>query len=894
MKKAHYANCTISANVLFFLLFCMPVSLRAQEPTQNNKPNTWAFTAGQSPVYHIKTIRQRPNAKAVVTTSMNGTTACFSPEGLPIWTSAATGGFPFDMAAADIDGDGLDEVLVASGNGSLYACDHDGRALWVFERRPPLYQVCVARDALGKAIIFTGGVEQVLYALSPDGKVLNSLKTEHCIRHLRVGNVLGDGRDCLAMATASSGLNGILKLFLLDPRDLSVKWQQANPIASRPNAGKRFFSMLMSDLDKDGKDEVVMSGSWGENGMIYAFNDRGKLLFSKSDRKIPNIPYRMNLLRKVRLPGDEYILGHFGNVLIMYETNGALRETITGPFSFADSCFDEELKTLFMGSEVSGGTEIYAYRLDHPGWKEAFKTQKASGRLKEIEHNLALLNRQIGEFKAPAYQPAPRKPLVISQVDDPSRYQHVEFARSITLSQKVERSDELWCRERDRRMPYRNTADELVKIIVDKETSGENTLIWSGHGNAVYFPLSTFERLIQAGPKHLKGFVFAEMEGIDQQTQEIVEKILLPLAEMCREHGKIIFFRNKNIFWTGTCYLSFWNKVLLNDKFKDVFIPGLEETNCRTQELSLAGRIGLWQADCFTHWACRTVTDNANFDRMFEWGGQQIMTHHLRNLVSTAAMGADMFFCDIHLGKRSDAMFGQLVPFYDMLEKGILQIPFQDALLSRSDFALVMKTPPSDVYLQHGMNGHRYSFFQDQDPAMVFNRLDTYWGGSTLPDFDFSAYAMNVKQRTCNFLPELPYGLVPIIPANAASNKRFRRTMTTDGENFLADNGDKLAAAKLRPEVEEALKSAAARLPVTVAGQAHWSAVKLDEKHIRLTLIDPGYLDPSERAVEILFQHIKLVKCIDILSGETLKSGQDRLTVTVPAGIFRVIDLELE
>jgi hypothetical protein len=592
---------------------------------------------------------------------------------------------------------------------------------------------------------------------------------------------------------------------------------------------------------------------------------------------------------------------------------------IVGPYSFADSHFDAELKTLFMGSAVSGGTGIYAYRLDRPGWKAAYQTQQARGRLKEIEGNLAALDRQIRAFKAPAYQPAPRKTLAITQIKDSSGFRHVEFARSITLSQKVANPAELWCRERDRRMAYKDTADDLVRIMAEKEAAAENVLVWAGHGNAFFFPLPTFERLLKAAPKHLKGFVFAEMEGTNEHTGQVVEQIIFPLAELCRRHGKIIFFRNKNIFWNGTCYLPFWSKVLHNERFKDVFVPGLEETNCRTQELSLAGRVGLARANYFTHWACRTVTDDANFNRMFEWGSQQILTHHLRGLVSSAALGADMFLSDIHAGIRgvakyvmdgddpvaprptagggardTTALFDQLVPFYELLEKGILQIPTSDQLISCSDLALVMKSPPAAVYLRHGINGHRYSFPQDQDPEMVFSRMDTYWGGSVTRPEDFSAYAMNVRQRTCNFLPELPYGLVPIIPAHAANQEKFRETIVTDGEFFYDGSGRSHTASAYRPVVEQALQSAAARLPLTVAGPAHWSAARLDARHIRVTLVDPGYLDPAARAVEIVIQHLKVAAGRDVLSGETLPLRQGRIAVRIPAGVFRIIDLELE
>ena len=36
-----------------------------------------------------------------------------------------------------------------------------------------------------------GGVEQVLYQLSAGGQVLHSLATEHCIRHIRSGEIPG-------------------------------------------------------------------------------------------------------------------------------------------------------------------------------------------------------------------------------------------------------------------------------------------------------------------------------------------------------------------------------------------------------------------------------------------------------------------------------------------------------------------------------------------------------------------------------------------------------------------------------------------------------------------------------------------------------------------------------
>jgi len=88
------------------------------------------------------------------------------------------------------------------------------------------------------------------------------------------------------------------------------------------------------------------------------------------------------------------------------------------------------------------------------------------------------------------------------------------------------------------------------------------------------------------------------------------------------------------------------------------------------------------------------------------------------------------------------------------------------------------------------------------------------------------------------------------------------------------------------------LAESAARLPVLVSGDAHWSVVRLDPNHIRVTLIDPGYLDPADRNAEIVLQHINGVRCIDILSGRQLPLKNGRIHVTIPMGTLRIVDIE--
>jgi hypothetical protein len=825
---------------------------------------------------------------------MDGSVKCFSLEGKNLWTADIEKGFPYDLCVRDIDNDGLDEVLVASANGSLFAFDNDGGLLWKFSGIPPLYQVTVAYDSDGKPMIYTGGVGEVLYALDSYGKPVDSLDIGTCIRHLRSGRVSADGRETLALASTSGGLSARLSLQLINPADLSVIWKNGRADSLFTGSAWRFFSMDISDLDGDNREEIILGNSWQEKGSIFIVDYTGQIVRTPSDRSIPGIPYRMNLVRHIKTKEDRFILGHYGNVMIVYETEGKVREVFRIPYSFADSYYDEELSTLFMGSAISGGDEVYAFQPGKPGWQDAMKNLQPIGKIAEIEKNLSVLREQITNFSPPSYQPAPSGADAITRRVDSAAYQNVSFARNITMTQRVDQRDELWCREMDQRMPYRATADELVGQAREFEANGTDTYIWAGHGYALYFPLSTFEKLIKAAPRHLKGFVFAEMEGTDERMREIVSQLLLPIAELCKQNGKVIIFRNKNIFWSGSCYLPLWKEVLLNDRYSDVFVPGLEETNCRTQELSLSGRVGLWQTDCFDRWACRIVTDNSNFDRVWEWGGQQVITHHLRNLVSNASMGADLFFTDIHAGDDAEKLHRQLIPFYQMLEKGIIQIPSREQLISVSDMALGMMSPPSRTYIDHGTNGHGFNYRRAGNPEMVFNQLDTYWSGSTLPSWDYSSYAMNVRQRVTNFMPETPYGLTPVIPAGLNGNGRFKTILLTDGEFFFDKEGKRYSPQEYKPVVLKALEESAKRLPLLVKGDIHWTAAKLDDKHLRITLVDPGYFDPAKRSGEIVLQHLEGESCTDILSGEKLKIKNNRIQVTVPAGVFRILDLAIK
>lgn len=863
-------------------------------PSNAKQPATAAasFTLDNHTTYHLRIAQLSPEQRALIAATHDGSLLAYTLDGQPLWSASLSGEFPFDLCAADLDNDGNDELLVATGNGSLHAFSSDGHSLWTYQQSAPLFQVTAARSASGNVIIATGGVAQTLAFLSPQGKALHQQPLPHCIRHVRTAQLHPEQSQSVIVATASRGLSGYLSLYAFDPVSGQELWSQHDLGTRAHNSGKRFFSLLGHDLDNDGRDEIILSNSWGEHGKIFGFNHRGEPLFTESDPRIPNIPYRMNLLHAINLPDDRYLLGHFGNVLIRYEVDGSCRDVVSGPFSPASAAFDPSTGKLFLGTEVSGGDGVYTLDLADPHWPKAFASIEPDGKLARIAANLDTLRQQVAAYQPPAYQPeSPTLTVVTSRPPtDLVGPDLITFVKRFTLSQRIDDPQALWCRHRDRRRDYDLAADQIVARAAKLEKAKQPFILWAGHGKAAYLPLSTLQRVLDAAPHSCWGFEFAEMESADADMQELVEKHIKPLAQLCADRHKKIFLRNKNIFWNGSVYRPYWRDSILQQKFADVFVPGLEETNCRTQELSLMARIGLWRRGIFDRWAARIVTDNANFDRMWEWGGQQILSHHIRHMVSRAALGARVFVVDIHQGPFTESLYPQLDVVYQMMQKGILLPPQPGDLLSLSPLSLQLSTPPDSDYLQHGTNGHDYRFPDDSHPELLFDRLDCYWAGTSLPDHDTSTYLAGIQRRLANYLPPFPHGLVPIEPYDP-QGPSTSPNFITDGRLAWQPDGPKLSASQARQSIETTLQEGAQALPVLVEGKAHWIASRLDDRRIRLTLVDPGYFDPQDRKIEIRLQDDDVAQATDILSGEPLPVANRRISLTIPAGSLRIIDL---
>ncbi len=835
----------------------------------------------------------------ITSAAYNGEIQCFTQSGTELWANDIGEGFPFDIENGDIDMDGKDEFMVASSDGKLYTYDDDGSLLWTYETAGPLY-VVKAVNVDGVPYIFTGGVTKKVIMLSGTGQFLKQQSTVGAVRLLETGNIKGTGVTYLAAADAQRTLSGNYTLRLLELPSFNQEWQTS---MKYPNgASGRFYTIDVFDINNDGKDEMIFSLDHRNPRTMAVYRHDGTDYSLSASFNTRAYAYKMNLFEHIYSStlGDEYIIHLFGDILYIRNLNGSLRQELNGPYAMNACVFDSSTNTYWLGSELSGGDGIYGLHLDRTGWENAYKSLKPAGQMNQLEANLQSLADQVAGFEKPIYQPEVKKvPVVPGEKTwgnlenklKPDTYENVEFGLYVNWTEDYDRSSNPspWNTKKDHRWPYDLSQDEIVNKARAYEQNNQPFSVWAGHGlDPFYMQLSTMQKILEVAPNTLQAFIFPELERTDLSMKNAVNQHIKPLADLCLEHNKKILLRNKNIFWNGTCYLDLWWSIFKDKKYREVFVISMEETSDHLQSWSLAGRTGLWLTEHFDVVSGRAVTDNSNWLRIYEWCSTQKLSNQIRFMSLNRMYGADFFHLNFHTGNETD-----MIPFYQMLEKGILPNPDRDDIVSLSDLAIGMKIPPDKDYEDQGTNHHVLKNFNPNEEMKVIDKIAAYWGGAPVPEHDFTRIAFNSKRRMTNFLSQAPYGNIAVIPATTDITQydQFNKMIVTDGKYWYDENNQPQTASAYKDEVVSALEEAASRLPIRVSGEVSWVAVKLDPGRTRLLLIDPGYLDPADRDVVIHLQNMNDVIAHDILRNENLSVVNNEISLTVPMGIMRIIDL---
>ncbi|MBE0393179.1 Lambda-carrageenase [Flavobacterium sp. PL0002] len=912
--------------------------------TKNPSTGSYSLKFGSQPDtvndndvnYTISKVRTAvKNGKSfIVGSSYEGTIVALRYDGKLIWENKLSGFMNHDLWCEDITGDGIDEIFAANANGVLYCLNNDGTIKWQFKQNDaPMYAVCVVSKN-DIPYIVCGGYDKNIYYLNADGTLKQTLTSSSysvnttfgettAPTRVHISNFLrkvkkADGTDMLAVLGTNNSMQVTGNMYLFDVLGTSVITPSVKINSGRPVGEMKVVSI-------NGSSKILLGNS-------AHINDSGFLEFDPLNDGTPQHYYDISSISnkvggfgyRVAQPeiipngaGYQYFV-LFGNHIILLSPGQKIdnAEILECSYSFNDMWKDPLTGNIILASSQSGGSDIHIIDPSKPDWKANYTSITSPGKIQKILDNTSALNSKMASFVKPSWE---RNPIEINLlyentiglntalyntpifVPQPSTFHAQDgdnWGRSSLTNLKYRD-------KRDGRRTYDWTEEQALSFIYPN-IAETGIAYWGGHGNDPYmYSKQTSQKVIDetnsiSGRKTV--LIYPELEDSSADFQFVMNNLIYPLATYGKNKNLKLFIRSKNIFWQSSAYLPMWSR-LLSGEFANVFVPAMEETTDKSMDLSLASRMGVWASGAVDSWGSRAVPDNASYDRMRQFSDQNLDNHFLRQLVYAAASGAQYY-----------DNFTKPELFAKLLANGALFVPLRSEIVSFSPVHLSMFKPDEHFHEEGSENKWLTNFdqsFEDANP-FVFSRMNGSWPGAPLTDWDFSKFAAGMKERRLNFLPNYPNGMVLITPPQNGPKadliaprglmknnlhplyKNILKEYYTDGRYYYSSDGViKYNADTYYETVKSEIEAGAAKIPITVTGDVAWVVAQTSPKHLRLTLIDNGYINPNARVAHVKFNTVNPVKIQDILDGKQFFKTGSSVNIDIPCGLFRFIDVEL-
>lgn len=258
-----------------------------------------------APASHITRIAASKHNILVAT--REGTLFALKPDGTQLW-AAQIGCQLNDVAAADLDRDGKDEIILARQDCYVSVLDSAGKERWKQElkyyRRPAYVNLVRIGDLDGDGVpeVIAGGENWRFYAFKADGTPLWNYESVHPSRSGAVADLDGDGKAeviCgthyysvpvlradgtriwsyshgpIAYDVTTGSFDGDkTRGVVLGSGDGCVHYLAADgKLRMKFNTGDEVKNVLAADVDADGKDEII-AGSLSH--YVYCFGADGK------------------------------------------------------------------------------------------------------------------------------------------------------------------------------------------------------------------------------------------------------------------------------------------------------------------------------------------------------------------------------------------------------------------------------------------------------------------------------------------------------------------------------------------------------------------------------------------------------------------------------------------
>lgn len=854
-----------------------------------------------------------------------------------------------DIWCGDITGDSIDEILVASANGSIYCLSSDGEIMWHYQGgETPMYAVCTLRKD-GVPYIICSNFDTNFYYLNAKGERVKTIDTSKfsiekssaqftaipksnvCVANFIRPIRKADGTEAVVVLGSNSHMNVKGTLYFFDV--LEDMPYNTKKIVAGDEAGRVLGSFSLIDLDNNGVDEIILGSSANTNksGMIIYSQETNETKSYGNPVGFKNgggNGYTVTFAFEIGEKDKKELLAVTSThtYIVNKKLDFKNSEMIYLKYTFNDYWKDNS-GNILIASEQSGGSCIYILDTNNPKWKTEYTNLKPIGKYQKVLDNTNKANKLLAKFEKPSYEIELRDIFFMdnSKTTDLTKETVEYIEKNLKNPQylgnagsKYVQDPKDWRRDtmsnakardkRDRRHSYTKTEQQILDNIFPN-INNKGVAMWGGHGNDPYFySPQTLRKIIDYADGRQSIFIYPELHGVGEDVVYTVNNLFYPLAEYGKDKNLKIYLRTKNVFWQGHVHDKLWGR-LLSGEFSNVFVSSMEETTDKSMDVSLAGRVGVWASGSIDDWGTRAIMDNVSFDRSRQFGVQSMPNHFLRSLVYHISLGAT-YLNNASVGADYMNILNNLIA------KGLLFCPKSEEILSLSPVHLSMHNP-DPMFLEFAANNKWTTFYDkkyEEENPYVIGRLNGSWLGAKVNEWDFSSYASGVKDRRLNFLPPNANGLVLFTPVqngvladkDAPRGKLvdhlhpiYRDIMkeyVTDGKNYFSADGKETYSPKTYyKEVEKEIKERAKLIPINVSGDnVAWVVAQSASKHLRLTLIDGGYLNPDDRVANVMFNGVKVIKITDLLTGETFKERDGKAIIDIPCGLFRFIDVEIE
>jgi hypothetical protein len=340
--------------------------------------------------------------------------------------------------------------------------------------------------------------------------------------------------------------------------------------------------------------------------------------------------------------------------------------------------------------------------------------------------------------------------------------------------------------------------------------------------------------------------------------------------------------------------------ILLKPEYRRILVPVLKTLRPQGDETDVAAYVGSMLAGEIETWGITSEEDFWPMELGYYRGCPDDIV--MRQDVMAVALGAryimvesgHLYFEPVDGKGRYSAVFPVAARIsrearrehmaVELFRKGVLGPVSAEDLLSVSPVGFALSKSPR----------------VDKAPITWKAYGARMYDGAGLLNVDMTRPLMNVgahslarnlygsKKLMNGVFPSTPWGVVPIFGPEAARNvARIATTIRTDGELVMLGR-KRLAASDAIPGIVRTVQGAASKLPFRADGGVLISARRDGDDRYQVFLMDTEMFAPVDVETTVTTA-IPNLACHDEITGEPLQMIDNRVTLNVPAGAFRLL-----